>query len=333
MVPFATGPRDPAPGPPDRPVALRGHLRGPKWVQVSHGLHRPALETSGLHEDLLAWRLVLPASGAFTHLTAAEEYGLWLPPLPAGVPVFASMYRHDTRPRREGLQVARLAAPPRIEVVDGVPLAVVAEVLLACAVHLRLLDLIALCDAALHLKLCTLPDLQAVAERRRRGAPLLRRALKYVDGRSESIWETLLRILHVVCDVPVVPQAVITTDDGGFVAQGDLLIVGTRTLHEYDGGEHLRRRRQRKDLKRHRRLDHVSFTRRGYTSEDVLHQAVGILRDADAALGRPHRPERIRKWHALLADSLFTPSGTARFLARLGLVGTPSARDTDVESA
>ena len=29
--------------------------------------------------------------------------------------------------------------------------------------------------------------------------------------------------------------------------------------------------------------------------------------------------ERIRKWHALLADSLFTQSGTQQFLDRLGL--------------
>jgi hypothetical protein len=207
-------------------------------------------------------------------------------------------------------------------VLDGVPLVFVAEAILACAVHLRLLDLIVLCDAALHLRLCTLAELKAAAALQRRGAPMLRRALRYVDGRSQSAWETLLRILHVVCNVPVEPQAIITAPDGTFVAQGDLLIVGTRTLHEYDGGDHLPRPQQRKDLKRHRRLDRVEFTRHGYTSYDVLHQAVGILRDADEALDRPHRPERIRKWHALLADSLFTPSGTQRFLDRLDASGS-----------
>ncbi len=53
--------------------------------------------------------------------------------------------------------------------------------------------------------------------------------------------------------------------------------------------------------------------------EDVLTQGVGILRDADASLGRPHRPERIRAWHVLLGQSLFTPAGTARLRTRLGL--------------
>ena len=303
---------------------VRGPRPGRRWVKLGNGLYRPVVRpvptsTAGqLHADLLAWRLVLPHSAAFTHLTAAAEYGLWLPPLPSGLPLFVCMGRDESRPQRPELRIARLMTAPEIVFLDGVPLAVVAEVLLACAVHLGLLDLVALCDAALHLKLCTLLDVQAVARLRRRGAPMLRRALRYVDGRSESIWETLLRMLHVVCDVPVEPQAVITAEDGSFVARGDLRIIGTRTLHEYDGGDHLLRQQQRKDLKRNRRLDHVDFTRRGYTSHEVLAQGITILRDADAALGRPHRPERIRKWHALLADSLFTPSGSERFLRRLG---------------
>jgi hypothetical protein len=51
----------------------------------------------------------------------------------------------------------------------------------------------------------------------------------------------------------------------------------------------------------------------------VLHQAVGILRDADRSLGRPHDPRRIRTWHRLLAESLFTPAGTELLRRRWGL--------------
>lgn len=309
------------PGAMDNPAACRGRLRTRGWVKVSHGLYRPDLEASdlraGLQAELLAWRLVLPRSGAFTHLTAAAVYGLWLPPLPTGLPIFASMSRDGVRPERSGLHVTRLVFAPPPTVVAGLPLMPVAESILACAVHLRVLDLVVLCDAALHLRLCTLDELKAVAALQRRGAPMLRRALRYVDARSESAWETLLRILHVICGIPVEPQAIITAPDGTFVAKADLLIKGTRTLHEYDGEDHLRRPRQRKDLKRNRRLDRNEYIRRGYTSQDVLYQAIGILRDADASLRRPHRPERIRKWHVLLADSLFSPSGTQRFLDRL----------------
>jgi hypothetical protein len=47
-----------------------GHRRGARWSRVSYGLFEPAHDLSGPHEDLLAWRLVLPNSGVFTHLTA-----------------------------------------------------------------------------------------------------------------------------------------------------------------------------------------------------------------------------------------------------------------------
>jgi hypothetical protein len=149
--------------------------------------------------------------------------------------------------------------------------------------------------------------------------PRCRRAVRLADGRSESAWESMLRMLHIACGIPVEPQFEVYDEHGQFVARGDLLIKGTSTLHEYDGDEHLDRHRQRKDLGRQRRIGHVEWTRRGYTSHEVLKQAVTILRDADVSLGRPHRPKRVRAWHALLAGSLFTPSGTERLRGRWGM--------------
>jgi hypothetical protein len=129
-------------------------------------------------------------------------------------------------------------------------------------------------------------------------------------------------VLHDVCGVPVEPQFILEDEHGSFVARADLRIVGTATIHEYDGGEHRKKARHRKDLARERRIGNVVWTRRGYTDAEVLHQAVAILRDADRSLGRPHRPERIRAWHALLARSLFSPGGTELLRRRWGL---PSA--------
>lgn len=268
---------------------------------------------------------MLPASGAFTHLTAAADYGWWLPPLPQDLPVFAAIARTECRPQRSGLRVTRHRESPPARVRDGVPLVEPAEAILACAVHLGLLDLVVLCDAAIHLDACSMTELEQAAGRHRRGAPTLRRALPWVDGRSESAWETLLRVLHRVCDVPVEPQFEVYDDYGAFLARGDLRIEGTNVLHEYDGSEHLKVPRQRRDLARARRLDAGRWVRRGYTSLEVLHQAVSILRDADRSLGRPHRPERIRAWYALLGASLFTPLGTERFRRRLRLPPSPGA--------
>lgn len=304
----------------------RGHLRSKLWVPVSHGLYKPRRDVDGPLQDLEAWQLVLPPGGAFTHLTAAAVFGWWLPPLPEDLPVFAAVPHSGSRPRRSGLEVVRHTQPFEITEHHGVLLTTPADTLLACAADLDLLDLVVLLDAALHLGSCTLSDIDAAAAHRRRGAPRLRRARTHADGRSESAWETLLRILHQVCGVPVEPQLVIEDEAGSFVARGDLHLIGTTTIHEYDGAEHRKKARHRKDLARERRIGNVVWTRRGYTDVEVLHQGIAILRDADRSLGRLHRPERIRAWHALLARSLFSPSGTEMLRRRWGLPSLETGR-------
>jgi hypothetical protein len=112
---------------------------------------------------------------------------------------------------------------------------------------------------------------------------------------------------------------VVLDETGDFVARADLLLVGTTDLHEVDGSDHLEQRRQRKDLRRMRRLVAAGHRRRGYTPRDVLRSPATILRDADSALGREHDPARLQAWYALLGDSLFSGSGQRRLERRLGL--------------
>ena len=300
----------------------RGQRAGRGWVAVTRGVHRSASADDPFLAELRAWQAVLPVTARFTHLTAARARGWWLPPLPEDLPVFVAMDQAGTRPVRPGLRISRHADPPDPERVDGLHLDPAPEVLLACARDLSELDLVVLMDAALHLGDVTSEDVDRVAGQRRRGAPALRRTARLADRRSESPWETLLRRLHQVVDVDVEPQHDVHDAHGTFVARGDLWVVGTRMLHEYDGDTHLEKPRQRQDLQRHRRLGNTAWERRGYTSRDVLHQGVTILRDADLALGRPHEPERIRPWHDLVRASLFTPAGTSAFRRRLGLLTT-----------
>ncbi len=302
------------PEPPIDPsvAAVRGRRRRVAWHRVSHGLYAradcPALE---------AWQLVLPASGRFTHLSAATALGWWLPPLPDCLPVLAAVDRGSTRPERVGLHVVRTDPSLAPQVVDGVKLDAPEEILLACARDLGLIDLLVLVDGALSRGAVDPVALGALARSRRRGAGALRSALRVTDARSESPWESVLRHFHLVCGAAVEPQAEILDAAGAFVARADLLVVGTRSIHEYDGGVHLERRQQQADLVRARRLSDAGWTRRGYTSHDLLRAPIGILRDIDRALGRPHDPSRLRPWHVLLADSLFTASGTERLLSRL----------------
>ncbi len=69
-----------------RDGARRGHVRTKDWTKVSHGLYRPSVNDAGIRDELAAWALVLPVSGAFTHLTAARAHGWWLPPMPVDLP-------------------------------------------------------------------------------------------------------------------------------------------------------------------------------------------------------------------------------------------------------
>ena len=173
-----------------------------------------------------------------------------------------------------------------------------------------------LIDGVLHTEECREADIRTVLGVKRPGSRALRRALAFADGRSESPFETLTRLLHVLCDIAVEPQHVVRDESGAEVARVDLWVVGTDAAHEYDGDEHESLPRRVKDRRRDRAIDAAGYVRRGYTSGDILRRGVTVLQDADRSLGRPHDPSRIRVWHDALRASLFTSAGTSAFLAR-----------------
>jgi hypothetical protein len=289
---------------------------------VAHGLFVPVGDERDAHLHALASRL--HEDGGFSHLTAARLREWWLPPLPPGLPEFAAQSDFRNRPRRAELRIIRTTPAPEITLLRGLPIVPATEVLLTLARHLGLLDLVVVLDSALHLGDINREQLAVALRARRHGVRRLRTAAVLADGRSESPFETLLRILHLICEVLVKPQHELWTD-GRRVARGDLWLVGTETFHEYDGADHRSRDRHRADLRRDRDLDRAGWVRRGYTDLEVLHRPVEVLRDADRTLGRVHDPARLEAWYALLRQSCFTPSGRALLLHRLGLAGNLAA--------
>lgn len=309
---------------PSHGVRGRRRGRGRGYVTIGRGLHRLAApeDVDGvelLRLDALAWQVLLPESACFGGLTSAQLRKWWLPPLPDALPLFVAQSTEEPASSRPELRVTRHPSTPAYDDVDGVRVMGAAETILACARDLRLLDLVVLIDCVLHHEWATLEELEEVAGRRRRGAPLMRKALTYADSRSESPYETLLRMLHVVCGIEVIPQYELFDEFGTLIAKGDLWLVGTKDFQEFDGRDHLPRRQQRKDHKRDRRIGAMEGRRRAYTKDDVLTQGITILRDADAAIGREHDPARIRPWHDLLRESMFTPAGLAAFCRRVGI--------------
>ena len=315
---------EPEPEATDTPTssALRGCPRRVAYVPVTRGVHRPRLDGASPDEewraDLAGWQLLLTSHGCFTALTAARIRGWELPPLPAATPVFVAMQQDDPRPLRGGIRTSRHPDPIAYEQVGALRCASAAETLLACARWVSPIDLVVLVDGALHAEDVTVPQLRAVCRPRRRGRRALLRALEWSDGRAESSWETLLRLLHVVVEVEVEPQVEVRDEAGELLARVDLHVVGTSSDHEFDGGDHREPDQHRDDLRRERRLTAAGRIRRGYTASDVIRRPAGVLRDVDLALGREHDPARIRPWVALLRQSLYTPQGRSAFALRVG---------------
>ena len=289
--------------------------RSPRWTRTAHGLYVPTNGHPEAHLHALA--SALHKGAGFTHLTAARMLSWWMPPLPGGLPEFAAQNARN-RPRRSELRIIRTTPEPEISRLRGLPIVSVTDILLALARHFGLLDVIVFVDCALHLGDVTSDELWRAVRARRHGVRRLRQAALMADGRSESPFETLLRILHEVCGIPVVPQYELRVE-GMFVARGDLRIARRQTFHEYDGADHRERDRRRSDLRRDRAIERAGWVRRGYTDREVLHRPVEILRDADRTLGREHDPTLLEAWYALLRESCFTPAGRAYLLRRLGL--------------
>jgi very-short-patch-repair endonuclease len=280
---------------------------------MSYGLYIENREPSGLADQLRAWSLVLPSPAAFTHLSAAELRGWWLPQrIPH--PVFATLRESDPCPHRSGLLVSRHPSRVPSELVSGIRLTTPAETLLAAARDLGVLDLVLMGDSALRLGHCTIDQLVKTASQRRRGAPMLRRVIGMLDRRSESPWESVMRVLHRAADIPVEPQHEVFDQWGRFVARGDLWIVGTNRLHEFDGGVHREPVVQSRDLTRDRRLIEAGWQRFGFTKAQLLNEGATIIASTDTLLGRSWDPARLRRWNALVADSMFGRLGRARAL-------------------
>lgn len=299
------------------PRAVRGHPRTTAYVRESHAVHRRADLGEDIRASLHAWQLLMTDAGCFTALTSVQVRGWWLPPLPQDSPVFMALALDDPRPMRTGVRTSRHTRPVAFDELDGVRCASIEETLLACARWLCLVDMVVLIDCVLHTKQSDERALRAVITPKRPGAGALARALALADARSESPFETLSRLLHVLCDIEVEPQYVIHDQGGDEVARVDLWLVGTEAAHEYDGDEHEKAPRRVKDRRRDRAIDEAGYVRRGYTSGDILRRGVTVLKDADRSVGRPHDPSRIRRWHDELQKSLFTPSGQRAFLDRV----------------
>lgn len=297
------------------PKPLRHSLRG--LVSPTQSVFMAPQDASDLEKLCRAIIRGLAGRPAFTHLTSAALRGWQLPEgieIPIIVVTDADAPHHD----RRGAYIRRCGIPwEHRRQWNGLPVASAEWTIAELAEDLSLLDLVAMIDSALHLEQCTVDSIWAVVIPGRRGVRNLRRALAYVDGRSESFWESMLRMLHVLSGVRVEAQQILVDVRGVFVARMDLWIVGTVRYPEYDGEHHREVARHRKDLRREKGASRMGAERYGYTASEIRHEADRILRDADQALKRPHDISRLKWWLAEAELSTITPAGRRRLTRRL----------------
>jgi very-short-patch-repair endonuclease len=249
---------------------------------------------------------------------------MWLPTLPDRLPRLMVQPPGTQRMERIGCYAFRSRAGLEEPRLVGGEQVVSPQVCLAqLAEDLSTLDLTIAIDSTLQQKLCTADDITNAVRRRQRGLPRLRRALELCDGRSESPWETVLRILLSSSGVAVTPQAKIEDDAGNEIGWADLRVDGTRRLAEYDGEVHRARERHQRDLGREKALARADWDRYGYTAKEILQNPLQVLHDAEQALGWAPDPSRLATWRVLVHDSSLSPHGRSLLAKRLQRFSRP----------
>lgn len=304
----------------DADEPIRGQIRLAGHRRVSHGLYVRVRDDLSEHQeivrDLKAYRLVLPKSAVYTHVTGARLRGWRLPKLPEQVPVFVAVNQKDRRPRRHGLICSRLVRERDATDCDGVPVEASEEILLRMARDFGVLDLVIVIDSALEKGDLDPARMEDLLASRRPGVRVLRAAYRRATKRCESAGESVLRMFHAAIGVPVEPQVELFDDRGNPIGRADLLVTGTTSVHEYDGEHHRDKDQHRVDLRRERGWAGTPYTRRGYALDDLLNHPAVVMHEIDRALGRPHRSSRLSRWRRLVEDSLYSEAGRARVMNR-----------------
>jgi hypothetical protein len=257
---------------------------------------------------------VLPRNSGFGHLTSGLLRRWWMPNRVCP-PVLLATTTSGVHVQRRGLYVRR-SRSAEFEMIAGLPVVTAAHTLVELARDLSMVDLVPMVDCALR-DGTDVDAILAAARPRLRGAGRLRVAVGLADAKSESWWESVLRLLHVLNGLGPVECQVPLWDDGVFVARADLHLVGTLRFPECDGGRHREKDRHDHDLGRDKRMSRVRYERYGYTTSEIATSPQMIIRDAEDARGWAHDPRRARTWWRYAKTSTLTPYGRTLLAARL----------------
>ncbi|MEO7061861.1 MAG: type IV toxin-antitoxin system AbiEi family antitoxin domain-containing protein [Lapillicoccus sp.] len=218
--------------------SLRAAVRGGVFVDLGRGLYAvpsPAVRTAeGRHQILCRGALLLYPDAVISHASAVLAHSL---------PVFGVDLSRGwlSRPVRSEVNTQSFVIRPHLEadhcVTDWGPAVRPALAIIQLTLDHGVVAGVVAGDRATHEGLVTAADLQQVAATVK-GWPRSARVttmLAKLDGRSESVGESRLRLDLDMAGIPVVPQLVVNDEDEIFVGRVDFGVEGSPVLIEFDG--------------------------------------------------------------------------------------------------
>jgi hypothetical protein len=228
----------------------------------------------------------------FSHRTAAQIWGIWVPPfdgIEVTTPARERGSRYTTSVQRRRVVAHRRITPPT-DIVErhGLPVTCPGRTWIDLAPFVDLHDLIAAGDSALRVG-ATLTELEerAAVLRCVRGARAIRRAVRHLDARSRSRPESRIRGAIVLAGLPK-PEVnePIFDSNGGWLAEPDLSYDEAKLALEYNGSDHATSARMGKDATRLLGMQRDEWTVRTYTAVDAFRRLDAVVHDVDVQLRR-----------------------------------------------
>jgi hypothetical protein len=183
--------------------------------------------------------------------------------------------------------------------VNGVAVMSVARAWVDLGAVLALADLVAAGDSALRGG-CSLEEMEEVLSRSAhlRGVRRIREALPLLNARTRSRPESHLRVAISTPDLPRFDVNVsVYRDDGGWLAEPDLSLAEAKLALEYQGEDHAKVERMRKDLTRGKDMRDEDWLSLPYGPAEVFKRPWQIAPEVRKYVREraPHLLRRVRR--------------------------------------
>lgn len=256
--------------------ATRRRLRAADLQAPFWGIRSAPTQTLTTLDRCTAFMLRMPQNAVYSHVTAAQVYGMPLPRRHEDGPLHVGTPDHRRPVRAVGVIGHRLQLRQGdCAHVRRLPVTSPERTWLDLGAVLSLRELVAAGDHLVRRSapLTTIADLIQASDdySGRRGVRLLRAALPLLDEGSESARESWLRVMLVEAGFPrfETNQNVFDTN-GNFVARVDLLNRRYRVALEYEGDQHRADRRQwQRDVARLRAVQAAGLHAIRVTADDL----------------------------------------------------------------